>query len=38
VEADPAYAAIQGKVATDLAGTFSWRVVAKRKDIMAPDE
>jgi hypothetical protein len=33
VEADPEIAALKGKKGTDLEGTFSWRVVAKRKDI-----
>jgi hypothetical protein len=33
VEADPDMAALKGKKESDLTGTFSWRVVAKRKDI-----
>jgi hypothetical protein len=33
VEADPDIAALKGKKDRDLNGTFSWRVVAKRKDI-----
>jgi hypothetical protein len=33
VEAGPAAAALTGRTDTDLTGTFSWRVVAKRKDI-----
>jgi hypothetical protein len=35
VEADPDIATLKGKEDTDLNGTFSWRVVAKRKDINA---
>jgi hypothetical protein len=34
VEADTALAALKGRKETELAGTFSWRVVAKRKDIV----
>jgi hypothetical protein len=33
VEADPDMATLKGKNESDLTGTFSWRVVAKRKDI-----
>lgn len=33
VEADAEMAALKGKKATDLVGMFSWRVVARRKDI-----
>jgi hypothetical protein len=33
VEADAEMAALKGKTEADLNGTFSWRVVAKRKDI-----
>jgi hypothetical protein len=33
VEANRAVAALMGKRETDLSGTFSWRIVAKRKDI-----
>jgi hypothetical protein len=33
VQADTEIAALKGKKAADLAGTFSWRLVAKRKDI-----
>ena len=33
VEADAELAALKGRALTDLNGTFSWRVVAKRKDI-----
>jgi hypothetical protein len=33
VAADAEGAALKGKKVTDLAGTFSWRVVARRKDI-----
>jgi hypothetical protein len=34
VEANAALAALQGQNKVDLTGTFSWRVVAKRKDIV----
>jgi hypothetical protein len=33
VEADPDMATLKGKKESDLTGSFSWRVVAKRKDI-----
>jgi hypothetical protein len=33
VEADAALAALKGRKESELSGTFSWRVVAKRKDI-----
>src|SRR4029079_17649392 len=33
VEANAAIATLQGRKDTDINGTFSWRVVAKRKDI-----
>jgi hypothetical protein len=33
VEADASLAALKGQKASDLAGTFSWRVVARRNDI-----
>lgn len=33
VEADAEIAGLKGKKTADLAGTFSWRLVAKRKDI-----
>jgi hypothetical protein len=33
VRADVAFEAVKGRQATDLSGAFSWRVVAKRKDI-----
>jgi hypothetical protein len=33
VEADTALATLKGQKASDLSGTFSWRVVAKRNDI-----
>jgi hypothetical protein len=33
VEINPTVAAMRGNTEADLAGTFSWRVVAKRKDI-----
>jgi hypothetical protein len=33
VEADGTFAALKGKQGSDLSGAFSWRVVAKRKDI-----
>jgi hypothetical protein len=33
VEANRALATLMGKTDTDLNGAFSWRVVAKRKDI-----
>ena len=33
VQTDLALAAMKGKQPTDLSGTFSWRIVAKRKDI-----
>jgi hypothetical protein len=35
VEADAAFARLTGKKDSDLSGTFSWRVVARRKDIAA---
>jgi hypothetical protein len=35
VEADGPLAALKGKKATDLNGTFSYRIVAKRKDVKA---
>ena len=35
VEADAEIARLKGQQAGDLAGTFSWRLVAKRKDITA---
>ncbi len=34
VEANTALASLQGQKKTELSGTFSWRVVAKRKDIV----
>jgi hypothetical protein len=36
VEADVDLARLKGTPESDLAGTFSWRLVAKRKDITAP--
>ena len=33
VEADRTFAALKGREDRDLSGAFSWRVVAKRKDI-----
>ena len=33
VEADPDFAALKGKTIDDVNGAFSWRVVARRKDI-----
>jgi hypothetical protein len=36
VEADVDLAHLKGRKDTDLSGTFSWRLVAKRKDITAP--
>jgi hypothetical protein len=33
VEADAELAALKGRALADLTGGFSWRVVAKRKDI-----
>jgi hypothetical protein len=35
VEADADIAELKGKTVQDVSGTFSWRVVAKRKDITA---
>jgi hypothetical protein len=34
VEADAALAALTGRKESELTGTFSWRIVAKRKDIV----
>ena len=34
VEANAALAALQGRKECDISGTFSWRIVAKRKDIV----
>jgi hypothetical protein len=36
VEADKTFASMKGKHDSDLNGAFSWRVVAKRKDIVGP--